>query len=237
MKIFQIVIFFTLLFFLLATSCEKKVEIPIPLPKVPGVEVPPVGFKVVKPTGTEVFFEDFESYGMGEVAPFGPWKFLGKPPHVEEGVQPNRMIGKILKVESPDQVLYLTEAWRDFVLELNAKIIHVGYSALKVFFRLSEDGKRGYYVSVPGGRVSLWKFAGATQVEIAKSADFDVGGDWFYLRIEAVGDQIRVYHNGRKVIDVRDPDPSLMVPGGIGLSSDYWDNYYDNVRVEVIPAG
>ena len=146
MKIFQIVIFFTLFFFLLATSCERKIEIPIPLPKVPGVEVPPVGFKVVKPTGTEAFFEDFESYGMGEVAPFGPWKFLGKPPHVEEGVQPNRMIGKILKVESPDQVLYLTEAWRDFVLELNAKIIHVGYSALKVFFRLSEDGKRVYYV-------------------------------------------------------------------------------------------
>ena len=97
------------------------------------------GFKVVKPTGTEDFFEDFESYGQGEVAPFGPWKILGKAPHVEEGVQADKTIGKVLKVDD-GQGVFTPGEWMNFILECNLN--REGSAEGRVYFRLSDDGKK-----------------------------------------------------------------------------------------------
>jgi len=211
------------------TSCESRVQVPVPLPEV-NVEVPKVdlGFKVVKPTGTEDFFEDFESYGQGEVAPFGPWRVLGRAPHVEEGVQADKTIGKVLRVDI-DRGIFTPGEWTNFTLECNLK--REGSAEGKVYFRLSEDGKKGFYVSFSEYGVALHKFAGSIDMKIAENKSFKLSDDWMYLKVIANGERIEVFLNGKKVIDVTDPD---VFSGGIGMATTFQTVFFDNVRVETI---
>ncbi|ADA66256.1 MAG: Uncharacterized protein XD64_0471 [Thermotoga sp. 47_83] len=158
------------LLLMMGTSCESRVQVPVPLPKV-DVEMPKVdlGFKVVEPTGTEDFFEDFEAYGQGQVAPFGPWKVLGKAPHVEEGVQADKTIGKVLKVII-DRGVFTPGEWTNFILECNLK--REGSAEGRVYFRLSEDGKKSFYVIFSECGISLHKFAGSIDMKIAENSSF-----------------------------------------------------------------
>ncbi|PLV56888.1 family 16 glycoside hydrolase [Thermotoga sp. SG1] len=213
------------------TSCESRVQVPVPLPEV-KVEVPEVelGFKVVKPTGTEDLFEDFESYGQGEVAPFGPWKVLEgfNAPHVEEGVQADKTIGKVLRADIGRGIFTLGE-WTNLTLECNLK--REGSAEGRVYFRLSEDGKKGFYVSFSEYGVALHKFAGSIDMKIAENKGVKLSGDWMYLKILAEGERIEVFLNGKKVIDVTDSD---VFSGGIGMATTFQTVFFDNVRVETI---
>ena len=69
------------------------------------------GFRVVKAEGGEVFLEDFNTYGMGKTPPFGEWKSKGSNIHIEESIQPNGMIGKVLRVER-GMFIYLEQELR-----------------------------------------------------------------------------------------------------------------------------
>ena len=104
-----------------------------------------------------------------------------------------------------------------------------------VYFRLSGDGSRGYYVHHGlGGSppIDLYKFVGNTKQKIAQSKGINLVG-WWYLRIEVKGPSIKVFANGQKVIDIIDNDSSLS-SGGIGIGSCYGGVYFDNVRVASI---
>jgi len=188
------------------------------------------GPHVVTPTGTERFFENFESYGVGQVAPFGPWKAKGSRAHIEEAVQPNGKIGKILHVEEPD-FIYLDKDWGNYILELNWKDGEPG-----IYFRISSDGNKGYYITKGLGymsRVRLYKFVGSSSQKIAEGKGSNAGQEWSYWRVEVIGGNIKVYLNGEKMIDIVDNDESLS-KGGIGIGSRYGGVNYDNIRVKLL---
>ncbi|WP_235231245.1 MULTISPECIES: DUF1080 domain-containing protein [Thermotoga] len=189
-----------------------------------------LGFKVVKPTGTEDFFEDFESYGQGQVAPFGPWKVLEESPHVEEGVQPDKTIGKILRVEG-NQGIFTPGEWTNFILECNLRLNGILADGI-VLFRLSDDAKKGFYVNINLFGASLHKFAGSIDMKIAENTSVKASEDvWHYLKLVVNGQNIKVYLDGKKIIDVQDPD---VFPGGIGFARAEDTAFYDNVRVETL---
>ncbi|PLV59474.1 family 16 glycoside hydrolase [Thermotoga sp. KOL6] len=231
-KVLYLLLLGTLGLFLLGTSCEQRVQIPVPLPEV-SVETPEInlGFKVVKPTGTEEIFEDFEAYGQGQTAPFGPWKILPgfNAPHVEEGIQADKTIGKVLKA-GDDQGIFVPASWEDLIIECNFNGVDGG----AIFFRLTEDGQKGFYFIMENpGRVSLHKFAGSLDISLAENTSVNnISNGWNYLKIVANRQNVKVYINGRKLIDVNDPD---IFSGGVGLAMKSWNTiFYDNVRIEVI---
>lgn len=190
------------------------------------------GVLVVRPTGKEEFFEDFELYGLGQTAPFGPWKTKGLSAHIEEAVQPDGKIGKILNVGSGgNNLIYLEKDWRNYILELNWVDGEPG-----IYFRISSDGNKGYYITKGLGymsRVQLYKFVGASSLKIAEGKGSNAGAEWSYWRVEVRGGDIKVYLNGEKMIDIVDNDDSLS-KGGIGLGSKYGDVNFDNIRVRLI---
>jgi len=186
--------------------------------------------KVVSREGGEVFFDDFSTYGVGQQAPFGEWKIRSNGSyHIEEGVQPNGNIGKVLKTDN-NGVLYIAADWKDYLLEVNTKDGEPG-----VYFRVSDDGSKGYYVTKELGHMTglrLYKFAGSQKKKIAESQGMDTK-DWYYVRIELRGAEIKAFINGKKLIDIIDNDASLS-SGGIGVGSCYGGVYFDNVRVAPI---
>lgn len=188
------------------------------------------GPQVVKSTGTDEFFENFESYGLGQTAPFGPWKAKGSSPHIEEAVQPDGKIGKILHVESND-FIYLDKNWENYILELNWKDSEPG-----IYFRISSDGNKGYYITKELGsmsRVKLFKFVGSSSQKIAEGKGSNAGQEWSYWRVEVIGGNIKVYLNGEKMVDIVDNDESLS-KGGIGVGSKYGGANFDNIKVQLL---
>ena len=186
------------------------------------------GRKVVKWDPSALFFDDFNKYPLGVVAPFGPWKNINTDAHIEKGVQPDKSVGNILK--AGDGILMLNYSFKYFTLEFNFKII--GFNATVVYFLLNGDATAGYHVDKGYGDspVTLNKFAGSTQMQIAKSSGFEVGDDWNYGKIKVTPSSIEVYINGTKYIDMPNNDPSLQ-EGAIGLAGSV---YYDNIKITPI---
>ncbi len=185
------------------------------------------GRKVVKWDPSALFFDDFNKYPLGVVAPFGPWKNINTDAHIEKGVQPDKSVGNILK--AGDGILMLNYSFKYFTLEFNFKVEPLE-KQLRVYFLLNGDATAGYYVDKDwgGSPVTLNKFAGSTQMQIAKSSGFEVGDDWNYGKIKVTPSSIEVYINGTKYIDMPNNDPSLQ-EGAIGLSRG--GAYYDNIKI------
>ena len=180
--------------------------------------------------GSESFYDDFSNYKLGDTAPFGHWKAKGDSAHIEESIQSDGTTGKVVKIERND-LIYLTKSWRDYVFEVDWKD-----SEPRVYFRLSNDASRGYYVTKGLGYntpVKLYKFDGSSEEKIAESQGYDIaGGSWSHWKINVTGYSIKVYLNDVELIDVTDNDPNLLF-GGIGIGSNYGGVYFDNVKVDV----
>ncbi len=174
------------------------------------------------------FYEDFSNYGLGDTAPFGSWKAKGNSIHIEEGIQPDGTTGKIVKIERGD-LIYLNKNWRNYILEVDWRD-----SEPRVYFRLSNDANRGYYITKGLGYntpVELYKFDGSSTQKIAESQGYDItGGSWGHWKIKVSENSIIVYLNDVELINTTDNDPNL-VSGGIGIGSNYGGVYFDNVKI------
>lgn len=204
-----------------ASSCEMKVSLSLQL-----------GPRVVSPAGTEDVFEDFEAYSVGQVLPSGGWSAFGGLPTVEEGIQADGLIGKYLRVDSGEGIRRIGH-WRDFILEMNVKR-SAPWSVLKVYFRLSDDAEKGYYL-VGGAQdvgFSLYKFnrGEGKDVLLGRKDLFDPGGDWFYLGIEVSGGEIKVRVNDEEILTAKDESP--LSPGGFAIASEFDAIFCDNIRIE-----
>lgn len=181
------------------------------------------------------FSDDFSSYGLGQEAPFGAWRLGGAndPGHIEQQVQSDNKLGNVYHCNAGGTLssIYLPTDWKDYALEVDWR-----HGEPRIYFRLSGEGKSGYYVTKGLGyssRVELHKFALGSDQVIAESSGYDTpGGVWHRWRIEVIGANIRVFINNNKLIDIVDEDPSLAA-GGVGLGGG--DNF-DNVRVEPISS-
>ncbi len=190
-----------------------------------------LGYKIVQHDANDLFFDDFSSYDLGSVAPFGPWKLNGEAPHITRAVQPNQIIGNVLEVDKRAYI-YVNKNYKDYVLEFNTR-----GGEPRVYFLLNNNGTEGYYVAKdrPNNTpVKLYKFAGNMETLIAQSVDLNTPGDrWFYWKIDVTNGRIKVYINSIKLIDVQNKDPNLT-SGGIGLgASGYSKAYFDNIKISV----
>ena len=179
---------------------------------------------------SEVFSDDFSSYGIGLKAPFGEWKIKNPGSYfIESTIQPDGTIGNVLKTDN-NAIIFIPGDWKDYFFEVKTRDGEPG-----VFFRLTNNGNEGYYITKGLGYMTgirLYKFAGNTKQMIAESKGFEVKG-WWDVKIEVIGNTIVVYANGKKYMDIKDNDPKLSF-GGVGLGSIYGGVLFDNVRVKTI---
>ena len=218
--------------FLTACGSNKKIENSALQTIEKKITKPVENFKVVGSTGNESLFDDFSAYGVGKTAPFGIWKAKGSSSHIEESIQPDGKTGNILTVTNGGDYIYTDTQWTNYIFEVNWKD---GEPAL--FFRLSEDGNKGYIITKPLGYNTsfiLYKFVNTARQKVAESGGYDnKGGQWMYIRTEVNGGNIKLFVNGEKLLDINDFDNALA-SGGVGLGSSYGTVHYDNVRVEEI---
>lgn len=173
-----------------------------------------------------LFSDDFESYGLGQEAPFGPWnKIIGA--NIEQHVEMSNRIGKVLKCNRGTirPGVFVDKSWDNYAFQVEAKA-----EEGRIYFRLTKRAEAGYYLQFGWvNDVLLCKFAGESSQVIARvRRNFDYGS-WNLFLIRVIGDRIRVYVNGFKIIDVIDKDP-LLRSGGIGFNGWIW-SYFNNVRV------
>ncbi|WP_457569673.1 CsgG/HfaB family protein [Desulfurobacterium sp.] len=175
----------------------------------------------------KVFTEDFEKYGLGQMAPFGPWQ--GKNVKVVQAVQRDGRIGKVAELNG--KVCLAGRMYKDFQITLNKEI--GGYKDLGIIFRASENPSAGYEVVFGPDWVGVFKFAGDSRVKIAENRfrPKNVNG-WFTVNLKVKGSKIEAFVDDKKLIDITDNDPALNRPGFICLRKAGSDPFkIDNVKI------
>ena len=137
---------------------------------------------------------------------------------------------------SEGPALALTSAQpRDVRVTTRCKVEAKG-TACGLVFRF-HDGANYYVadVNAASGRVSLAVVAVGSERTIQQLPAEIKGGVWQELAVEARSDNILVFWNGKKVIDVH--DVALPNPGGVGLWVPSTDvAFFDELTVELLPS-
>lgn len=173
-----------------------------------------------------LFADDFESYGLGQEAPFGPWKKI-EGANIVQHVEMNNRIGKVLSCNrgTGRPGVFIDRWWDNYAIQVEAKA-----EEGRIYFRLTQNAEAGYYLDFGwGSQVLLSKFAGGSSQVIARvKRNFD-NNNWNLFLIKVIKHRILVYVNGFKIIDIVDNEP-LLERGGIGFSGWIWA-YFNNVKV------
>ncbi|WP_457568009.1 CsgG/HfaB family protein [Desulfurobacterium sp.] len=177
----------------------------------------------------EVFVEDFEKYGLGQMVPFGPWQ--GKGVKVIQAIQKDGRIGKVAEVGRYAKMCLVGRTYKDFEITLDH--IAGGYKGIGVIFRASENPSAGYEVVFADKVARLYKFAGNSKVKIGDNqVPFKPVNGWYTVRLKVTGNEIRAFINGKLAIDVTDADSALNRYGTICLeNADVDPTRIDNVKV------
>ncbi|WP_456425701.1 CsgG/HfaB family protein [Desulfurobacterium sp.] len=178
----------------------------------------------------KVFTEDFEKYGLGQMAPFGSWQ--GKDAKVVQSVQINGRIGKVLELSRGGKVCLTGKTYKDFDVAFDKE--SGGYKSVGIIFRASENPSAGYEVTFyASNKVAVYKFAGSSRVKVAENRfqPKPVNG-WYRVRLTVKGNRIEVFVDDKGVIDITDNDPALNGYGFICLKSRDVDPVkVDNVKI------
>ncbi len=134
--------------------------------------------------------------------------------------------GTSVKGQGYSKIIYGSESWGDYILDAELTPV-TDYKNMGILFRASGmtvDGSksdssltnalRGYFVGFGTNKITLGKF----NYNWKALAIYDMPlttGQTYSFRIVARGSEIKVWVDGRLVIEYNDPDPYLW--GGVGL--------------------
>jgi hypothetical protein len=173
-----------------------------------------------------IFVEDFEKYGIGQTAPFGPWK--GDKFPVKIGVQKNGQVGKILTTYEYRKICLSNIKVKDFIIEVD------WIKNITLWFRvINQKPFIGYVVSAYdyNGEVVLEKVAGNTKIKIAQNKIKPSHTKWHTLKVIAKGPNIKVYMDGQLAIDIIDNDKTMQQAGTICVGGACCTSYVDNIKI------
>jgi uncharacterized protein (DUF427 family) len=164
---------------------------------------------------------------------------------VQDGAFVAKASGKV-----PTTFLFTRKKYSDFRLILWSKVVtsenHAGV-CLWGEQVADKDPKnlwayKGPLVCFPG--VYLWDYNTSKGIPIdpagvAAGKEVVSQHDWIKVEILAQGNRIRAAFNGRQVLDWREPDPSRLKEGPIGLQLHHFDSpqevIYKDVVIEAFP--
>jgi len=150
----------------------------------------------------------------------------------------------------PTSCLLTRKSYSDFRLTLWSKVVESENHAGVSLWGVQVPGKdatnlwayKGLLVCFPG--VYLWDYNTNKGIPIdpagpAFTKEFVKQHDWIQVEILAQGNRIRAAFNGRQVLDWREPDPSRLQEGPIGLQLHGHDHpqevIYKDVVIETFP--
>ena len=177
-----------------------------------------------------IFNETFEKYGNGQSVPFGLWS--GKGAYITIGVQADNHVGKVLYINGDSPMVCISNVKvKDFILDVDI----LKYNPV-IYFRYSENPKAGYRIRFSWSDILLEKIAGDIKSLVAKNKYGDLDTNkWYHIKIVAKDSNIKVYINGKNVIDITDNDKFMNREGKICFGEDGSYPYYiDNVQVRKI---
>ncbi len=150
----------------------------------------------------------------------------------------------------PSTFLLTKKNYSDFRLTLSSKMVESENHAGIVLWgeqTVTRNGRnkwsyKGPLLMFPG--LGLWDYRTNKNIPVdpvGKALARKIAGqhDWIKVEILAQGNRIRVAYNGQQVLDWREPDPSLLKDGPIGLQlhghTPPQEVVYKNVVIEAFP--
>ena len=113
-----------------------------------------------------------------------------------------------------------------------------------IWGEIADRGASNLYTPGPLGvfpKPGIWDYIDAKGIRVYKPAPDSVAGDLKWLKVEilAQGNRVRSAFNGVQVMEWREPDPSRIQQGPIGLQLHAWNAaqevHYKDVVVETFP--
>ncbi|WP_456396207.1 CsgG/HfaB family protein [Desulfurobacterium sp.] len=204
-----------------------------PVPTVTTSQAQSVGSEVRPETTTtigKVFKEDFESYGLGQMIPFGPWQ--GKDIKIAQVVQKDGRIGKVAELVGSAKMCLAGKFYKNFDITFD----HTagGYKGVGIVFRASENPPAGYKVIFEDRRIKVYKFAGNSNVKIAENGinNFKPVNGWYTVHLRVEGNRIKAFIDDEMAIDITDNDPALNRPGLLCIEKTNVDpTDVDNIKI------
>jgi curli biogenesis system outer membrane secretion channel CsgG len=172
-----------------------------------------------------VFKEDFEKYGTGQTIPFGPWE--GDKFSIATEVQSNGQIGKVLHAAGDwKRICVKNLKVKDMILDVDATC-----DLPTIFFRVTNKKPFTGYKLRCGEEKILYKVAGNSKMEIAKSSVRLPAKRWHKIRIITKGSNIRILIDGIEIINIKDNDKYLNNAGTICVGTEWGRASIDNIVI------
>ena len=217
-----------------ATAAAARAQAPAAFVPVPAPNVPPR-------TGTSerLVLADANTTSLAG------WDGSSEWWSVRDGAFVARAGGKV-----PTSFLLTRRNFSDFRLTLTARVIESGNHIGVALWGEQVPGKdpanrwayKGPLVCFPG--IYLWDYSTNKGIPIdpadmAYTKEHVKQHDWIRVEILAQGNRLRVAFNGHQVLDWREPDPSRLKEGPIGLQLHGHDQpqevIYQDVVIETFP--
>lgn len=187
------------------------------MPVAPGVPLPlPSGEPGPKPGD-----EFVDTFGSGN---WDDWRYYGYNRYiwVEDetlSIGGHPRWGLVNHYRSGEKALVRGLEWSDFRAKVRLRFV-AGERDGGILFRVQQpalgyDAQQGYFAGLIAGaqRVILGKTDGKTWTEIARASHAFEATDWNELSVEARGERIAVYINGKQAIETADAEYSCGLIG------------------------
>ncbi|SNZ06756.1 Curli biogenesis system outer membrane secretion channel CsgG [Persephonella hydrogeniphila] len=185
-----------------------------------------------QPEGKLIFSEDFESYGIGQTPPIGD--FTGNNASVATVVDANKRITKAVVLRGSGKICNKNLKLKNLILEADYSVVHNYCDAGYIYLRVRENPIIAYRLHLTGcGKFSVDKVAGNSSVQIASVQVKDIKpvNNWTHVKVIMNNSNLKIYANGRLVIDINDNDPGMSTAGYICFGRRLEDVHYDNIKV------
>lgn len=184
------------------------------------------------PSGTLLLQENFENF-QGEAAGWATSTGSVWQVQTDSQLVSNVYTQSEASSSTPDLATAGEVGWRDVVVEADMKILAFNGSSSSYMAGLCvrvKDAQNFYLIGVRSndGKVGLRRYAdGGTNLV---QSDFDQGktGEWYHLKVEAIGSTITAYLGGTLMFSETD---ETHESGGIALCTVRASASFDNVRV------
>lgn len=181
-----------------------------------------------KPKEKLIFSEDFEKYGVGQAAPFGPWS--GKDVHIKMGAGANGQIGKIAKFRGYSSANLCLKAHKLRNFHLSFYIAND--TDIEVDIRKHENPYYAYRITVnSNGWAKIEKRTSDTSIKIAENSIKIPRKNWHKIDIYAKDNNLKIYEDNSLIIEINDKDKMLNSAGYICFYRHLGDTFVDDIKI------
>ncbi|QCT94865.1 DUF1080 domain-containing protein [Caminibacter mediatlanticus TB-2] len=174
-----------------------------------------------------IYSEDFEKYGIGQHTPFGAITGNG---FIQLGVDKNNQTSKVLVIDN--NFVCINKKFKDFILTFDAKPNQFG--TMNIYFRYSRDSKIGYKLN----DYDHWNFKLIKTTPTSESIyaqaqvnNLNKPNKWYFIKIIANNDNIKISYDNRLILDVKDKDHYFNKSGQICIQLPNNKAIIDNIKI------